>query len=594
VKTHSVPSEVFDLLARGDGDTQGVLRSGQRSKRLLLLRELLAEARARVPRLCAEAATDEAFAVLADAQRSRPDVVDDLLLQPHVGAWATHCIRALVRNDDLAPADLGHLGTVAASAAARAGLAFAVTAHLRDDGSLMFPTFGLARPTRGPGWCRLRSRTGEAVEITTAATTTSIDLWSRVDTPAWQPLRRLRSSAHGVTIDVHLDDLDPYRSSDEIRTTGRLRADDVVAWQECFDGAWESITVRRRDQAIALASGTMALVPTSQPERHQMSATRHDAPGAIALARPRSARSLVQALVHEYQHTKLCMLLDLVPLVASASEVRLYSPWRDDPRPLQGLLHGSYAYLGLAGHVDQECRQRVGDEAAANLGLAQFELAMWRDQVGRVLGSLRRPGGLTSGGRRFVETMRARLRDLRRSPVPSRPRLLARAACLDHEISWRLRNIVPDPQLVDEYSRAWLAGRRAPTVSPGVPVEPINRTMSMPSDARLGLMRRQFELPDDPALGRTDISVGDERFVRGDLSGAAEAYRDDILAKPCDAPSWAGLALVRRYLPNDAVTALTKMPELVFAVHQRVHEASGKAADPERLAAWMAVPPATS
>jgi hypothetical protein len=454
----------------------------------------------------------------------------------------------------------------------------------------MFPTFGLARPAPvpGPGWCRIRSRTGEEVEITTATTATSIDLSSHADTPTWQPLRRLRSSAHGLTIDVYLDDLDPYRSSEEIAATGRVSAQEILAWQTNLDLAWESITVRRRDQAIALASGTMALVPTSQPGRHQMSATRHDAPGAIALARPRSARSLVQALVHEYQHTKLCMLLDLVPLIASASEARRYSPWRDDPRPPHGLLHGSYAYLGLAVYVDQECRQRVGDEAAANLGLAQFELAMWRDQVGRVLGSLRRSRALTPAGHRFVETMRARLRDLRRSPIPSRPRLLARAACLDHETSWRLRNLAPDPQLVDEYSTAWLAGRRAPTVNPPVPVEPTNRTMPMPSDARLGLMRRQFEPSVDRTHGYAEPSVGDERLVRGDLTGAADAYRDSIIAKPCDAPSWAGLALVRRYMPNDALTALTTSPELVRAVHQRVRELSGKTPDPENLAAWVA------
>jgi HEXXH motif-containing protein len=590
VKTHTVPAEDFDRLARGDGDTQGVLRSGQRSKRLLLLCELVAEARARAPRLCAEAGMDEAFAVLVDAQRRQPHVVDDLLLQPHVGAWVTHCIRTLATTGDLDPADLGHLGTVAAAAAVRAGLPFAVNAHQHDDGSLMFPTFGLARPVSGPrlGWCRIRSRAGPGIEIATATTTTSIDLSSPTDTPVWQPLRRLRSTAHGLTIDVHLDDIDPYRGSDDVPATDRADAQELAIWQRRLDAVWEWLADQDQDRAMAIASGTSALVPMRQMGTVQRSATRHDAPGAIALTQRPSVRSALQALVHEYQHTKLCMLLDLVPLIETTPQVRsYYSPWRDDPRPLRGLLHGGYAYLGLAALVDRESRERDGKHPAVNPRMAQFELAMWREQVGHVVGTLRRSDVLTLAGHQFEAVMRKRLSDLRRTLVPPKAQVLARAACLDHETSWRLRNIIPDPAFVDECGTAWLAGKLPPTDHS---VEPrlTNGELPMPSDARLSLIRRQFGRRDEPPDGHAEPSTGDERFIRGDLSGAADAYRSRILREPSDAPAWAGLALVCRYLIDGTSAALANSPELVRAVHVRVRERNGKAPEPGHLAAWLA------
>ena len=55
---------------------------------------------------------------------------------------------------------------------------------------------------------------------------------------------------------------------------------------------------------------------------------------------------MAETLVHEFQHVKLCGLLDMVPLAASGAE-KVYAPWRQDPRPAGGLLQGIYAHLGI-------------------------------------------------------------------------------------------------------------------------------------------------------------------------------------------------------------------------------------------------------
>ena len=56
---------------------------------------------------------------------------------------------------------------------------------------------------------------------------------------------------------------------------------------------------------------------------------------------------LASVLVHECQHAKLNAVLDLIPL-SRPDQARYYAPWREDPRPLGGLLHGAYAYLGVS------------------------------------------------------------------------------------------------------------------------------------------------------------------------------------------------------------------------------------------------------
>ena len=56
-------------------------------------------------------------------------------------------------------------------------------------------------------------------------------------------------------------------------------------------------------------------------------------------------------LVHEFQHSKLSAMLDLVPLTDPDDHGRYFAPWRVDPRPLAGLLQGVYAFVGRRRHV---------------------------------------------------------------------------------------------------------------------------------------------------------------------------------------------------------------------------------------------------
>jgi HEXXH motif-containing protein len=583
--THVVPSGVFDLLASGDGDTQGVLRAGQRSKRLLLVHALVAAAGAHAPRLCADVGVDKAFAVLVEAQRRSAHTVDELLLQPPVGTWATRTLRSLV-SGDVDPADLGHLGAVAAAAAVRAGHDAEVTSHLRQ-GTVMLPSFGLARLGTAQERCRIRTRRNVAgVEIVAGGTTVSVRFGGTRDTPTWSPLRRLRSATAGLDLEVDLDDIDPYRGCGQLPTAPRLAPSEVGEWQAKLDGAWSLLAHGHRTRAEAIAAGIRSLVPLlPSPAAPELSATCHESLGAIALTPPPAPFALVLALVHEFQHTKLSALLDLVSLAERASDELFYAPWRADPRPLRGLLQGAYAYLGLAAFSDGH--RRHDDLPGGADDLAHFEFALWRDQVGLALRALRQSARLTPAGRRFVRGMGGTLSRLRRHSVPTHPLLLARVARDDHATSWRLRNVRPHPDLVNAAASAWLCGQPCPTFDRH-PHDIVDGDGPMPSSARLSLVRRRLTPAGPQREGADRASPGDTHLVSGNLGAAAEAYVAQIAADADDLASWAGLVLVRRHLPTAATPALTAAPEAVTAVHRRIRAASGVVLDPERLAVWMA------
>lgn len=56
---------------------------------------------------------------------------------------------------------------------------------------------------------------------------------------------------------------------------------------------------------------------------------------------------LALLLIQEFQHVKLGAVLDLYDLFDPADDRLLHAPWRDDPRPLEGLLQGTYAHLAV-------------------------------------------------------------------------------------------------------------------------------------------------------------------------------------------------------------------------------------------------------
>jgi HEXXH motif-containing protein len=112
---------------------------------------------------------------------------------------------------------------------------------------------------------------------------------------------------------------------------------------------------------------------------------------------------LAESLVHETHHTKLTALHDIMPLYRAGAGVRYRVGWRPDPRPVPGVLQGTYAHLAL---TDLWWRARTGTAVPAPWRRrAELRFGTYRDQVGEALSILRESDELTFAGREFVHEM---------------------------------------------------------------------------------------------------------------------------------------------------------------------------------------------
>ena len=189
-----------------------------------------------------------------------------------------------------------------------------------------------------------------------------------------------------------------------------------------------------------MAEVISVIVPlTPRSDTDLVSATTPAAYGAIATSWPPDAVTLAETLMHEFQHVKLCGLLDMVPLACSGDQ-RVYAPWRQDPRP------GRPA----AGHLRPPGDRPLLAGAAARrdhpdgLLRAQVLFARWRLAMGQTVQTLLETGSLTPAGVRFAERLRARGRQLMSAPVPAEAARIAAEVALDHRLTWQLRHVATD------------------------------------------------------------------------------------------------------------------------------------------------------
>jgi HEXXH motif-containing protein len=430
---HYVTRKAVDTLTSGCADpgTLRTLRAAQLGKHLLMIKFIAQE----WPGPAGERA--DALGVLADAQRRDPHTVATLLGEPLVGAWAawtTRRIRGVVRSDVPLATDGGYLGSIAAVAAHRTGLDTRLTGYVRG-GLLMLPTLGAARLPAPDHQAVYIATGGDALHLSGAGARVAVPDDPYAPDDRWLPVRRLRAEAQGMRVTVTLDDLDPYRANHHLPPAGRLAQREVDRWRDRFTQAWELLGRHAPGYARELHEGLRSLVPLARlgpgPAR---SATARNTFGRFGLTEPESAADFAVTLVHEFQHAKLCALLDLVPLYDASGTETYFAPWRRDPRPVGGLLQGVYAFLGVANVWRLFRADPVLQETA------EREFAEIREQVDAGLTALAGCGRLTADGERFVAGMRRTLDELLAVPVSDAVAAHARAALRRNRTDWQRRN----------------------------------------------------------------------------------------------------------------------------------------------------------
>jgi HEXXH motif-containing protein len=597
ITTHSLSASAFSELAGGAGDSVVVreLREAQLSKHLMLL-HVVAGAAAGVDRPSPEAdAFDAGYRLLAQVQAAHPAVVARVLGLPHVGSWTHECLACL---DSGSPPDFGYLAAVAAAAAIPTGLEFTIDVPVRD-GRVPLPGLGCLQVadegdaedadegTAEGERIRLSSdgirlRAGRHIELACAALTT--DDGSGLTTPHWQGTPLVRAEADGRTWDVLLEIADQYLDRYALPMLTAPPAVEVAAWRRRLQSAWELLVRHHERAAGPVAEGVSVIVPLA-PRSDLDSATSPAAFGAIASSLPPSAVSMAETLIHEFQHTKLCGLMDMLPLIEPTGE-RGYAPWREDPRPLEGLLQGVYAFAGIVDFWDV---QRHVETEPDDVLRANVLYERWRSTIELVTGTLLGPGLLTPDGARFVTALREREQRRESRPTPADAVEIAREVSLDNWLTWQLRHTAVDPAGVAALAAAFQRGLPGPGRAPAEAIDADTRKVD--SVARSRLLNQRFQEPQRyrqlSAAGLPELGPADALLVRGDASAALAAYREELAAEP-DPAAWIGLALAVHRLPaGPSRSVLARRLPVLFEVHACL-AAQGVRADPLDLAAWLA------
>ncbi|MFF1608291.1 HEXXH motif-containing putative peptide modification protein [Amycolatopsis sp. NPDC058278] len=589
--THRVSLASLDALAEGRSDPAVVeqLKLANRSRHLILLRAVLDRATAESVASAPLPPPAEAWTLLAAAQQRDAAAADVVLDHPQTGLWAANLLRRLGSDDPGDPplwADLGGLHLLATAAAIRAGLHFRSRVPVWR-GAVMLPTLGRADVQGRREWdfAHVHGQHGHVL-VRGPAGSVRLPADRAADGAGWQALRTL----HAGNFRLWLDDLDPSREFGAPLAPRRLPAAETARWAEALSATWDLLARHHSTTAAELAAGLTTLVPRDPADPHTPSSASHnDAFGSVVLSRPPDATTFAATLVHEFQHSKLGILLTLVDLLDPLGDnetPRLYAPWRDDPRPPTGLLHGVFSFLGVTAFY----REHLGAETGLAARAAQFEFAYRREQTAHAVATLLAEVTPSALGRRFLIAAGDRLRTWAGDPVPADVLAAARRANLDHRLSWRLRHLTPPAAVTGELAEAWLRHRRKPVTTPPAPL--LTPTPGASPRPRLPLARIWLTEPElfdlyrcEPELATAEIpgtTEADLALVDGDLGAAAALYRQEVLIRPEALGAWAGLALTA----GDAT--LLGLPELVFAVHREIRLRTGTVTDPVRLARWLA------
>ncbi|SEL25797.1 HEXXH motif-containing protein [Streptacidiphilus jiangxiensis] len=545
---------------------------------------------------------DPAMALIAAATSCTDEMlrgrVQWLLRYPSVGIWAATMVRALCRPQVGDAAELrkrlSYLNAIAAAAAIQAQLPFSLRLPVWD-GWLVLPGIGaLLLPegdTNGAPWVAVES---DGFRMCAAGVELEGDPWYELPILADSPGR------------VVLDRMDPFRSVRGMLSPMPVRGHEAESWRSVFEQSSGVLRALGRGQGCDYLRGLACIVPEELRERfrpHSVSCA--DGTGGFTASFQDEPLQFAGTLVHEGQHSRLSMLAHLFDVFgdpsASATRLQYYAGWRDDPRPLAGMLQGVYAFAGVADYWSWQAETSTNEDHGGGdyRALARFEAELWSQQVVRAARELLHAEGLTEPGRLMLGAVLRRIQSSVRTPgrrlqgTDQQAITAARICASDHQAAWFARHRQPDAARVAELALAWTCGYPLPLTPSEVTAELQPSTDGAHLDARAVLWRHRLDPVGGPRLdpGLVGAVEGADRadfdLVNGDAAQALRGYRERA-ERGADAQAWVGLGLaLRAAAPASLAPAadlLLHRPELAMAVHA----ASDGHGDPVALAAWLA------
>jgi HEXXH motif-containing protein len=376
------------------------------------------------------------YDLLTTVQRHDPAAAAVAIRYPAVGAWALHTVRASRGDAAMPRVDPGQLSAVAAAAAIRARMRAEIEVPVRmtaagpeSGGTVVLPSLGVASVPNSSATVRVN---GSDVAVISAGRQVKVPADPHQDAPGWRGVRCFQTG----DLEILVDDLDPFRMPAMTNLSPRLSTPEASKWEATIKRAWMLLEQHHPGLAAEVAETIMVIVPLLAQGEVHASSSSPEAFGAIAMSAPPDQYECAVTLVHETQHLKLSALTDIVTLTLPDDGRRFYAPWRPDPRPVSGLLQGTYAHLGVGRFWRRQRQVADGDLRLR----AHTEFALWRAAAAQVGETLMSSGQLTSAGLEFARRMVRTLSNWQDEPVLAEAQTCANRQAELHLARWQRDN----------------------------------------------------------------------------------------------------------------------------------------------------------
>lgn len=647
---HTISLDTFDALSYGQTapefheSLQGLILSSRK----VLFNRFLIRSKEYADAPDGLSSVDEALSVLVQMERNNATAANELLLAPATGGWLAHVVGRLentVQSDTPLWADIGFFNTIVAGFAHKHNVDFALTTpvingtvHIPQQGTAVFSEHITAETVRIAGGGDNLSMMIDGYVYD------AVD--PMVETVFWKPVRRIvtRSQTPERHADIYgdmrlgilLDDEDPYNAG---LGPHKPTQHEVMQWEAILDEAWEILVRASPNIASQLSAGLSVIVPYPQNKPFEAySSSGSTSIGSIRASLPANALEAAEMLVHEYcGHSSLNKLLIASPLTSRDSLGNtLYAPWRDDPRPSAGLLHGIYAFSRVIDFYDAVYGTLDPEDPRSSL--VDFERSLWRAEVDdcaheliklwygdterqvqdQIIGSpklfmegeasrhsaayLTQPVAddpirrlLLNASRKFVPANVAHDTDAASSDLSVTPNLMSLVglAKADHRALWNAYHLKVDPDAIDMLSDSWLKGYKLVSsrgIRSRVEADPAACKLHARAIAMRHFLSDQVKFRENLAQQTDPMDRADRALILGKSVMAKTLYTDILRRNPLNREAFVGAGLSDRQdnrSANKFCTYWLRKPHVLLSLQAAIINKSGQPADYDTLNSWI-------
>ena len=111
---------------------------------------------------------------------------------------------------------------------------------------------------------------------------------------------------------------------------------------------------------------------------------------------------VLESIIHEAMHLKLILLEKVLPLVEVGTTETFYSPWRDEERPIRGVLHGVYVFKSIYDFISNYQIYKMNSESAKNY--ISFRINVIENELKRTI-NIKFSNGFTQNGANLLKNL---------------------------------------------------------------------------------------------------------------------------------------------------------------------------------------------